>query len=372
MRPVLTRVVLDIATSEIIEREFFLYDGPWELAKGGNSQAEMDRANQLSQGQLDIMRQQLGLQAQQLGMVNPALNAIIQSGGMLPAQEAAMRTQAMQGLGQQYQNLQGQIGAQLQARGITGGQFAGGGDIARNFGQLGAMEAGQQSDLLNQIQLAKGQGLMQAIGTGLGEAQMFGSQGLGFGGQGVNALGIGAQSAQAADQAQTGFFGSLIGGLAGLGGSAITAFCPAAGLIMLMAKKREKPNEELQVGESLMGIDGEPCNIEEIASDLAEIVTVTMRNGLITKNSPTHAFALPVGGFTVAAKSEGKAVLTKLGVTNVVSVKPGGTERVFNVITDGSHTYRADGVWALGGGDSERYVPMTAWAKIGSKLAHHG
>jgi hypothetical protein len=218
-----SRIVIDMASSEVLEREGLSYEGAWELCKGGNSQAEMSKANQLSQQQIDIMKQQLQMQTNQLGMVNPSLQAIIQNGGMLPAQQAAMTTQAMQGLGSQYSNLQGQLSQQLQARGITGGGMAGGGDIARSFGSLGAMEAGQQSQLLNQIQLAKGQGLSNALGMGLGEGQMFGSQALGFGGQGVGALGIGAQAAGQADAAKTGFWGSLIGGLAGLGGSALGA-----------------------------------------------------------------------------------------------------------------------------------------------------
>lgn len=189
--------------------------------KGGNSQAEMAKANALSEGQLNIMKSQLAMQKQQLGMVNPSLQAIIQNGGMLPAQQAAMTSQSIQGLGQQYQGLYGQLASSLAARGVTGGGMAGGGDIARQFGSLGAQEAGQQSELLNQIQLAKGQGLQSALGLGLGEGGMLGSQAVGFGGQGVSALGIGQQAGQAADQAQTGFWGSLMGGLAGLGGSAM-------------------------------------------------------------------------------------------------------------------------------------------------------
>jgi len=72
--------------------------------------------------------------------------------------------------------------------------------------------------LLNQIQLAKGQGLESALGMGLGEAQGTGSLGL-------QALGSGVTAANNVDQAQTGFWGSMIGGLAGLGGSAITKYC---------------------------------------------------------------------------------------------------------------------------------------------------
>lgn len=185
---------------------------PILVCKGGNSAAELARANQISS-------QQLALQQQQLAMANPSLQAIIQNGGMLPAQEAAMRSQAINGLGQQYQSLYGNLSQTLAARGITGGQNAGAGALAQSFGSLGAMEAGQQSQLLNQIQLAKGQNLNTALGMSLGEAQ-------GTGSLGVQALGQGVQAAQATDQAQTGFWGSLVGGLAGLGGAALGRMKP--------------------------------------------------------------------------------------------------------------------------------------------------
>jgi hypothetical protein len=108
----------------------------------------------------------------------------------------------------------GNLSQSLVARGITGGQNAGGGALAQSLGSLGAQEAGQQSQLLNQIQLEKGQGLQSALGMSLGE-------GMGLGQQGISALGIGQQAAQAKDQAQTAFWGSLVGGLSGLGGAAL-------------------------------------------------------------------------------------------------------------------------------------------------------
>ena len=104
--------------------------------KGGNSQQEMTRANQLSQQQLALQQQQFGLQQQQLGMVNPVLQQIISAGGMLPAQEAAMRSAAMAQTGAGEQQAIGGINEALQARGITGGGMAGSGDVARNYGAL--------------------------------------------------------------------------------------------------------------------------------------------------------------------------------------------------------------------------------------------
>ena len=189
--------------------------------KGGNSQQEMKNANQLSQQQLDIMKQQLSMQQNQLGMVNPSLNAIIQNGGMLPAQQSAMTSLAMNSLPQTYNNAIGAINQDLVQRGIAGGGMAGGGGAARDFGQLFSQMGNQQQNMLSNIQLAKGSGLMNALGVGLGEGQMFGNQALGFGQQGTNALGIGQQAAGQADQASTNFWGSVIGALGGLGSAGI-------------------------------------------------------------------------------------------------------------------------------------------------------
>jgi len=189
--------------------------------KGGNSQAEMNQANKISQQQLNLQQQQLQMQQNQLAMVNPSLQQIIANGGMLPAQEAAMRSAALNQVGAGEQQAIGSINQSLVARGLTGGNMAGGGGVGRDFASLQQGLLGNELQGLQNVQLAKGQGLMGALQTGLGEAGMFGSQALGFGSQGIGALGQGVTAANAADQAQTGFWGSLIGGLAGLGSAGI-------------------------------------------------------------------------------------------------------------------------------------------------------
>lgn len=191
--------------------------------KGGNSQSEMQRANQISSQQLGLQQQQLQLQQNQLGMVNPQLQQIIANGGMLPAQQAAMTSNALNQIGAGEQQAVGAINQNLVARGITGGQNAGSGDIARNYGALQQGLLGQTAQSLNDIQIAKGQGLNNALNTALGIGGMYGQQATSFGGQGVSALGAGVQAANNADQAQTGFWGSLIGGLTGLGGNVAKA-----------------------------------------------------------------------------------------------------------------------------------------------------
>jgi hypothetical protein len=162
---------------------------------------------------------------------------------------------------------------------------------------------------------------------------------------------------------------STLGGVAaGVGGAAISTFCPVEGSLYLMADGSEKLVERLIVGEQIRGVDGEAQTIEEIQIGLCHAIQVSTENGYVVRNSPTHAFVLPAGGFTVAARSMGKTISTADGPSKVVGIESIGIARVFNVITDGSHSYRADGVWALGVGEAERHVSMPEWREIGEQI----
>ena len=134
--------------------------------------------------------------------------------------------------------------------------------------------------------------------------------------------------------------------------------CPAEGSLILMADGSEKPIETLRAGDRIQGIGGDVCVVEDVPSCCGEVILVTAENGLSALNSPSHAYALPKGGFTVAAKSLGQIIVTAEGPSRVISVEKAGKARVFNILTDGCHTYCADGVWALGVGDAERYDTM--------------
>src|SRR5581483_8215116 len=181
------------------------------MCSGGNSKQEMQQADAQRAQENQLMQQQLQMQMDQIGGVNSILDPIISAGGMLPSQQSALTSLALNSIPQQFNNVAGQINQNLVARGITGGQNAGSGDIARNFGQLGAMEAGLQQQSLSQIQLQKQQQLMQALGAKMGVANLFG-QNTGMFNQGANsALNSGVTAANNADQAMTSFMGSLMG-----------------------------------------------------------------------------------------------------------------------------------------------------------------
>ncbi len=160
--------------------------------------------------------------------------------------------------------------------------------------------------------------------------------------------------------------------LAGAGieaaGNIVGAICPAKGSLYLLPDGTEVPVETLQVGEEIGGIDGEAQTIEEIQTATVPVLKVRTANGYVARNSRVHAYALPKGGFVVAIHAYGKTILTADGPSKVVSVKEDGEDTVFNIITNGSHTYRADGVWALGVGEAERHVSMETWNKIGRKI----
>ena len=153
--------------------------------------------------------------------------------------------------------------------------------------------------------------------------------------------------------------------------SALDAFlgCPAEGSFYRMADGSEKLAEELKVGEWLEGIDGYAERIKEIRSVIAPILQIKIGTSYNSRVSRVHTYALPAGGFTDVSRCLGKVVKTYGGPGTVHSVEWAGKARVFNVITDGSHTYCADGVWALGMGEAEQQMTMKGWNTIGDNLA---
>lgn len=152
-------------------------------------------------------------------------------------------------------------------------------------------------------------------------------------------------------------------------GGAGAAMCPAEGSLYLLPDGREVAVETLRAGDEIQGIDHEPQTIEEIQSAPAAILRIQTEHGEVLRCSRVHAFALPCGGFTVAAHALGRVVRTKHGNSRIVFIDEDGVSKVFNVITDGSHTYRANGFWSLGVGEAERHVSMEEWDVIGSRMA---
>lgn len=275
-----------------------------------------------------------------------------------------LNTEAATVTGQSYANVSQALSAKIGGEG-GGNEFVPQGankEIQAQIATSAASQiAGEQSQIL-QSDYAQGYNSWLAAASGLGEAANVMGAGTGAANAATGA-GSAASTTWSAVAAENSSWMNLAA--AGLGGAASvgSSFCPAKGSLYLMADGSEQPVETLIVGDLTMGIDDDPQTIEVIQSSLTDIVQVITENGFITRNSPTHAFALPKGGFTVAAHSLGKTILTADGPSKVAWVLDGGQDWVFNIITNGSHTYRADGVWALGVGDAERRMGMNEWAQ---------
>lgn len=225
-----TRVVVDMETMQVIERDLHEWDGPVEMAKSG-AQKETER-NQLSlqrlqmtqaqQAQQEMLRR-LGLdeemRKQILEKIQPYLDIGQQAlGGQVPqglynAQFGPAQTQITGGYDQARQNL-------FESLGASGGYGSGIG-----LGPMRSLETAQARDLGSASQQASLNALLQGLGLGqAGLGMLSGQQ------AGLNPLGFGGFGQQAASQvlgidpsryrrAGSGLLGSLAsaGAQAGLG-----------------------------------------------------------------------------------------------------------------------------------------------------------
>jgi hypothetical protein len=309
-----------------------------------------------------------------LGSLKSVFDKVVAAGSNQQGYNAqemnTLNSSVIQNTGQQYANAKKSLAENQAAQG-GGNSMLPSGVASQQAATLGSAAANQaQSGLTQNLQASYNQGYQNYNNALSGELSVAGQQnatGMANAATGMsNSANSEANAVQQANQEATNnIMGLATGAISGAAG----VMCPVAGSLFLMSDGTEKPVETLIVGEQLMGLDGEPQTIEEIQSAAVPIVCVKTENGHTARNSVIHAFAVPVGGFVVAAKSLGKTILTAEGPSKVVSVSREPEQRAYNVVTDGSHTYRADGVWALGQSDGERQVAAATWQKINKKQA---
>lgn len=351
------------------------YKGPVARLKGASSQQDALAASQASFYNTMTADYNTTFKNQQSVLQNlqNTLNPIVAAGpnqfGYNTAEVNTLNSQAIQGTGQQYNNASQALKANQAAQG-GGNAMLPSGVASQQAAALASAGANQaSSDLLGIQQAGYQQGFNMyesALGGLENVAGQYNSVGMSGAASGAgNTANSEANAVQQANyQAQQGMedmIGSAVGGAAG-------AMCPAKGSLFLLADGTEIPVEDLKVKDLLQGIDGEPQAIEEIQSGPLPVVVVKTEDGHAARNSTIHAFALPSGGFVVAAKALGKVIKTSKGSSKVISVEKDGIDTIYNVITDGSHTYRADGLWALGQGDGEREVDTETWTKISNRI----
>ncbi len=235
-------------------------------------------------------------------------------------------------------------GASVRTGANLGGAVAGAQEVA----QQNQRTMGTQEAQANAQRIASEAGYNQtSLGGYQTEQQMQDQLAAQQAGAAQNALGTQEQAAN------TPSFTDMLGqGLISAGSSFAAGYgsslCPAEGSLMLMADGTRKRIETLTVGEKILGIDMHPQTIQMIVSATVPLVAYTGTDGFKGRSSRSHALMLSTGGFTAAEEADGAEVCGFGGPILITSVKDAGIGPVFNIVTDGGHTYNADGFWALG------------------------
>ncbi len=263
-----------------------------------------------------------GAQAAGNAVQSSAVRTGQNAGGAIAATQDMQEQNARALMGQEAANTAANAGANA---GYQGQVVADTGQTAGMQGKLAAQESGAAQGALNtQEQAAQTPSFMDELGSGLIQA------------------------------------GANFAGGAGLG------MCPAKGSLYLMADGTERKVEDLKVGDLIAGMDTVPQRVEEIRNSVSPILRTETEDGFVARTSVSHEFVLPMGGFVVAVDALGKRLVTAKGWSRVKNLRWDGDEVIYNVITDGSHTYRADGVWALGTGERRRRADD--WNAIGARV----
>jgi hypothetical protein len=344
---------------------------------GGPSQSEKTLQTEQAAETQQYMQQQSTLYSESQALqttLKPQLESEINNPTGFNAQELAeLNASNVNTTGAQYASVQKQLNLQNSSAnmaGLTSGVAAG--ETAALKGEAAGTVASNAAN----VQLASANLAEQNKQTatsellGLESGQMSGA--IQTGSVENTSENNAFNQADTEEQQSSQMLNTIVGGVIGAGSTAMSAFCPAKGSLYLMGDGTEKPVEELAVGDKIAGIDGEKQTIEEIQTACCPTLRIETADGFVAHVSRVHAFALPKGGFVVAMFSWDKTIVTAKGTARVVSVKWDGNQEVFNVITDGSHTYRADGIWALGVGEAERHVSMERWQEIGASLEQNG
>lgn len=142
-----------------------------------------------------------------------------------------------------------------------------------------------------------------------------------------------------------GAIGAVGGGLAGN-----EALCPAAGSAILMADGSEKLVEDIVAGDVICGVNGEKEPITCVVMGISPLLELHTSGGKKVVCSPSHTL-ISGDGFVLAFESFGRKIRTNGGWEYVTKVEMLGAGKVFDPRTVAMHSYRANGIWALGTGD---------------------
>jgi hypothetical protein len=185
MRWINTKVVWDIESGAVLEKEGFWYNGPVAECVSSSGQRNQNAANSLAQQSAASQAQN---QATQTGLTNAAQGTLSQYEG--PVQQSpfykALLNTGISSTSRAYDQADTNMKRQAQAAGF-GNQTPGSGVSQGAEDQLRSQEASAIGQLPNQAAIAAAPLGLQAAGTTAGEAATYGNEALGYGTEALNA-----------------------------------------------------------------------------------------------------------------------------------------------------------------------------------------
>lgn len=227
---VYTRIVINSETGALISREGYDYDGPVELCKASSQeQALSAEQTQFYQTLQSNYSTQFANQSNILSSLNSAFAPILAAGlgqfGFTPAEEAAMRTGAMEQISGAYKNAATATSEAMAARG-GGNVSLPSGASAQVIGQIATQAAQAESTAQNQItregyQIGR-QNFTQAANMLGGVGKMYDPSE--FGSLSTSAGSTAFEEANKINQENNAWKGELGGALGGIAGDFLGGF----------------------------------------------------------------------------------------------------------------------------------------------------
>lgn len=352
-------VVLDMETGRTLFCDEADYTGPVALACGasGAMKSAENAESQVSQSMNTdfgtVFKENQGVLSSLTSALEPIVSAGPNQKGFSPAEEAAMRTQAMDTTSAAGRQASNAVRQELASEGGGNSYLPSGSDAAINAGlaedtaqknaaeQLGITQAdygqGRQDFFNAEGALATAPGALENPATAAGEAA-------------AGAASSALQGADTVNQANNAWEGELGGMIGQLGSAALTGFCVTVGTIILCwldGRPEEVPVETLKQGDVLMGVEDMLEEISDISKAAQPCVQLKTENGLELTCSASHTILLPRGGYVRAQDAKGVKVQTQFGPSRIVAVTDAGTQPVVQIkLRGGSHTYRSNGIWS--------------------------
>lgn len=307
--------------------------------------------NQLTQQYASVFQKNQGILDMLTSTFEPILKAGPNQRGFSDEERTNLETEATEGVARGFDKAQQALNQNLAARG--GSDFIPTGGDAEMRGSLAATAEEEQAGLKQQItaaDYAAGEDRWRyASGVLAGTANMYNPTG--YAGAATGAGGAASQTANDIAQADNSVWSSVIGGLSGVGGAAIGAWCPAYGGMILVAKDKRIPVQALRKGMLVLGIDGKLDELIETPMPKVQPCVKISAALYSTQVSEGHTFERVSGGYTIAKDALDDMVWLgddhecALPVTRVEPL----TEKLlcYPIKLKRSHGYNVDGFWSL-------------------------